>query len=140
MTDGDPLAAGRVQFELLESIKLARASRGGEALDHHTKGTRNELIRLYMANGWHDQAADVATHALRQLTIDRTCPNRPAVVAQALGRVLVEAGRIEEGQTRLEESRQLSEAFMALVEQAWHLDAQEAASWLSDAPEGPKPR
>ncbi len=89
------------------------------AIEQQIKGSRNEFLRACMANGWYDEAIEIATQALTPLQLDRTCPNRAAVVRQALGRVLVEAGQVEQGQARLTEASELSTAFMALIEEGW---------------------
>jgi len=81
------------------------------------KRARNELTRVYMTRGWYEDAAGLMNDALEGLPIDRTCPNREAVIRQALGRVLAESGRLDEGAEQLERAVELSTAFLLLIDE-----------------------
>jgi len=114
---GDRAAAGAAQkvlFDQLEALKR----REPHVAETTIKSTRNELLRLYMVNGWHNLAAGVARLAVKGLEIDRRCPNREAVVRQALARVLIEAGQLEQGVAEIERSIQASRTYLKQVRKA----------------------
>jgi len=120
--DADDHHAGtEARIRLFESFKLASEQRSPVAREQHTKGSRNEMIRAYAANGWYDEAIALAQEARVPQFIDRTCPNRPAVVTQALGRLQLEAGQEDRAAVSLGEAQALSEAFLALVHEGWAL-------------------
>ncbi len=115
----DHEAAAAVRADLFEAIEQQRPTRGTQGVELHIKTSRNELIRSYLARGWYDEALEQTQAALEPLSIDATCPNRPAVVLQAHGRALLEAGRLDEGQAVLEQALASSTAFLALIEEGW---------------------
>ncbi len=101
-------------FEAFKRRGVAR-----HQVEMHLKTTRNELQRLYMVHGWHQEAIAEARRALQPLRFDRTCPNRPAVLRQSLARALMEAGDLERSRDELQRAIGESRAFWQLLRQGW---------------------
>ena len=108
-------AAQEVLFHQLEALRRRVPYASGTTI----KNARNELLRLYMVRGWHDLAAGVARLAIdKGLAIDKRCPNREAIVRQALARVLIEAGKLDEGEAEIRRAIRLSRTFLKGVRKA----------------------
>jgi tetratricopeptide (TPR) repeat protein len=103
------------------------------------KGARNELVRLFMLHGWHQEAEAVARQALQGLAIDRFCPNRDAVLHQALARILFTTGRLDEAQAELDQAIGLTRRFLAAEREAWRRFPDAGVPRGPDRPGGPPP-
>ncbi|HJN75669.1 MAG TPA: hypothetical protein QGF58_17195 [Myxococcota bacterium] len=96
------------------------------ALDAHEHGSRyynvkqarNEAVRQLARNGRPDLALEVLSGNYPLHNQDWACPNREGILQALEGRLLAEAGRLDEAEAKLSESLQTSRDFVNLVDQA----------------------
>ncbi|MFH1466142.1 MAG: hypothetical protein ABIO70_17285 [Pseudomonadota bacterium] len=134
----DHRLAAEAMRDLFDGLEEQRAARP-EVAELAIKGARNELVRLFMLHGWHQEAETVARQALEGLTIDRLCPNRDAVLHHALARILLTAGRLDEAQAELDLAIGLTRQFLAAEREAWRRFPDAGSMRGPGGPAGPPP-